>query len=78
MTSTPFGLFGCDNCLADFNGDGAPDVALGRIPAANEADLQAYLAKVGVYEKEAVPLPQAAAMMLADKTGPGSRVFLSG
>ncbi|MFZ1573726.1 MAG: C25 family cysteine peptidase, partial [Chromatiaceae bacterium] len=75
MTSTPFGLFGCDNCLVDFNGDGAPDVALGRIPAANEADLQAYLAKVDVYEKEAVPLPQAAAMLLADKSDPAAGYF---
>ena len=60
MTSTPFGLFGCDNCLADFNGDGAPDIPIGRIAAATQADIQTYLAKVDIYEKTAVPLPQAA------------------
>jgi hypothetical protein len=67
MTSTPNGLFGCDNCLVDFNGDGAPNVAIGRIPAASAADVQTYLAKVKAYEQGTITLRQAGALLLADK-----------
>jgi hypothetical protein len=75
MTSTPNGLFGCDNCLVDFDGDGAPDMAVGRIPAASVVDLQTYLAKVEAYEKGTVPLYQAGAMLLADKPDPAAGYF---
>ncbi len=75
MTSTPNGLFGCDNCLADFDGDGAPDLAIGRIPAASTADLQTYLDKVKAYEKVQVSLRQAGTLLLADKTDPAAGYF---
>jgi len=67
LTSTPYGLYGCDNCLADFDGDGAPDLAISRIPAASAADVQTYLAKVKTYEQRTVTLRQAGALFLADK-----------
>jgi autotransporter-associated beta strand protein len=44
------GLVPSDGLLADANGDGAPDVALGRIPAATPAALTAYIQKVKRYE----------------------------
>jgi hypothetical protein len=75
MTSTPNGLFGCDNCLADFDGDGAPDVAIGRIPAASAADLQTYLSKVKAYEGGTVSLSGAGVMLLADKSDPAAGYF---
>lgn len=75
MTSTPNGLFGCDNCLVDFDGDGAPDMAIGRIPAASVVDLQTYLAKVEAYEKGTVSLYQAGAMLLADKPDSAAGYF---
>jgi hypothetical protein len=75
MTSTPNGLFGCDNCLADFDGDGAPDLAIGRIPAASTTDLQTYLDKVKAYEKGQVSLRQAGTLLLADKTDPAAGYF---
>jgi hypothetical protein len=75
MTSTPNGLFGCDNCLVDFDGDGAPDMAIGRIPAASVVDLQTYLAKVKAYEKGTVSLYNAGAMLLADKPDPAAGYF---
>lgn len=75
MTSTPNGLFGCDNCLVDFDGDGAPDMAVGRIPAASVVDLQTYLAKVEAYEKGTVSLYQAGAMLLADKPDSAAGYF---
>ena len=75
MTSTPNGLFGCDNCLVDFDGDSAPDMAIGRIPAASVVDLQTYLAKVEAYEKGTVPLYNAGAMLLADKPDSAAGYF---
>ena len=75
LTSTPNGLYGCDNCLVDFDGDGAPDVAIGRIPAASAADFQAYLSKVKAYEQKAVSLRQAGALLLADKRDPEAGNF---
>ena len=75
MTSTPNGLFGCDNCLVDFDGDSAPDMAIGRIPAASVVDLQTYLAKVEAYEKGTVSLYNAGAMLLADKPRLRRRLF---
>jgi len=77
MTSTPNGLFGCDNCLADFDGDGVPDVPVGRIPAATPADLQTYLAKVSAYEATAGALDLAGAMLLADNADPAAGNFPS-
>ncbi len=75
LTSTPNGLYGCDNCLVDFDGDGAPDVAIGRIPAASATDLQTYLSKVKAYEQKAVSLRQAGALLLADKRDPEAGNF---
>lgn len=75
MTSTPNGLYGCDNCLADFDGDGAPDLAISRIPAASVADVQTYLAKVKAYEQRTVSLPQAGVLLLADKLDPKAGNF---
>lgn len=75
MTSTPNGLFGCDNCLVDFDGDGAPDMAIGRIPAASVVDLQTYFAKVEAYEKGTVSLYNAGAMLLADKPDSAAGYF---
>ncbi|MER2601747.1 MAG: C25 family cysteine peptidase, partial [Candidatus Competibacter phosphatis] len=75
MTSTPNGLFGCDNCLVDFDGDGAPDMAIGRIPAASAVDLQTYLTKVEAYEKGTVSLTQAGVMLLADKPDSAAGYF---
>ena len=75
MTSTPNGLFGCDNCLVDFDGDSAPDMAIGRIPAASVVDLQTYLVKVEAYEKGTVSLYNAGAMLLADKPDSAAGYF---
>ncbi|MCZ7568529.1 MAG: C25 family cysteine peptidase [Ardenticatenaceae bacterium] len=38
-----------DNHLADLDGDGAPDLALGRLPADSPAQLAAYVRKVEAY-----------------------------
>lgn len=70
MESTPDGLFASDNHLADVNGDGLPDFAIGRLPVVSAAELQAYVAKVAAYEATAGTGWIGQALMLADAVGP--------
>ncbi len=77
MTSTPSGLFACDSCLVDFDGDGAPDVPISRIPASTAADIQLVLDKVSAYGKSAAPLRQARLLLLADRSDPAAGSFSS-
>lgn len=46
MTSTPDGLFAADSLFTDFNGDGLPEVAIGRIPVDSAEELARYVAKL--------------------------------
>jgi hypothetical protein len=50
MVSTAWGLFAADSFYADADGDGIPDVAIGRIPVAGAGELDAYRAKLAAYE----------------------------
>ena len=51
MATTPHGLFASDNRYADIlKDDGVPELAVGRIPALSNADVQNYLAKLQAYE----------------------------
>jgi hypothetical protein len=60
------GLFPADNRFADGDGDGRPDVALGRIPVLTPAELDAYVDKILTYEGSGTPAWAANALMLAD------------
>lgn len=46
------GFYATDAWYADVNGDGFPDMAVGRIPAASYADLAGVLQKLAVYESQ--------------------------
>jgi hypothetical protein len=59
MTSTPHGLFPADNRYADFDDNGVPNVAIGRIPALTVGDVTRYVGKLGVYEGSPIPANQA-------------------
>jgi hypothetical protein len=65
MAPTPDGLFAADNRYADFNNDGTPDLAIGRIPALTNADVTNYLAKIQAYESSA-RRPANQAIVVAD------------
>jgi hypothetical protein len=75
MTATPFGLYACDGCLGDFDGDGVPEVVVSRIPAGSVADLQAYVAKLKTYEQGTTTLGAAGVLMLAGAADPNAGDF---
>jgi len=75
MTATPFGLYACDGCLGDFDGDGVPEVVVSRIPAGTGADLQAYVAKLKTYEQGTTTLGAAGVLMLAGAADPNAGDF---
>lgn len=54
MTSTPDGLFAADSLFTDFNGDGLPEVAIGRIPVDSADELAVYVAKLEANARIAV------------------------
>jgi hypothetical protein len=54
-----------DDWLADFNGDGVADLAIGRLPLRTAADADLMIGKIINYEAS-VPDPQRAALLVAD------------
>jgi len=50
LTVSHNGLFSADSLLADIDGDGLADLAIGRLPALTAADLSAMIAKIKAYE----------------------------
>ena len=70
MTSTPYGLYSSDGGYADVDGDGRPDVALGRIPAATAEEADAYIDQVIAYEAS-FGLWQRRVLLLADNDDMG-------
>lgn len=50
MVHSAGGLFPSDNRLGDVNGDGLPEMAVGRIPVLTASGLQAYIDKLTAYE----------------------------
>lgn len=65
LVDTAHGLAPSDARLADADGDGVPDVALGRIPALDEPELDAYVAKLAAAEGDAGGW-RSRALLLAD------------
>ncbi|MCG8459185.1 MAG: C25 family cysteine peptidase, partial [Holophagales bacterium] len=53
MLGTPFGLYSGDAVLGDVNGDGAAEIAVGRVPVSSSAELERYVQKLGRYESGA-------------------------
>ena len=55
MFATEFGLFCSDSLYGDINGDGLPELAVGRLPAVNAAELQRMIGKIISYEAQPAP-----------------------
>lgn len=65
-------LYPSDALFADLEGeDGAPEVALGRLPVLTPAELSAYVAKLEAYEAQGTELWQSQVLMLSDQSGAG-------
>lgn len=67
LVSTPQGVFASDSVHGDLNGDGVPEVAIGRLPVMNAAELQAQVQKIIAYESVAGGDWQKQVILSADK-----------
>ena len=68
MVRTSRAIVPSDNVLGDLDGDGVPEIAIGRVPARTEEALDAYVDKVMAYEDR---IWTAAPLLLADVPQPG-------
>ncbi len=68
MIQSQGGLFPSDNRLGDVNGDGLPEMAVGRIPVLSAAELDAYTDKIAAYEAASTQAWTANTLLLADTT----------
>ncbi len=68
MIRTPNGLFPSDNLVGDVDGDGLPEMTVGRIPVVLAAELDAYTAKIAAYEAAGGAAWNGNALFLADAT----------
>ena len=66
LVSTPAGLAPADAPLADVDGDGIAEVAVGRIPAITAEEFAAYVDKVEAFESAPGGDWQSSALMIAD------------
>ncbi|HTQ78734.1 MAG TPA: C25 family cysteine peptidase, partial [Thermoanaerobaculia bacterium] len=66
------GIYPSDATLADGNGDGLPDLAVGRIPAHSAAELNSYIDKLIAYETGADGGWTGSAVALADAPDQGA------
>lgn len=70
MLETELSETASDNWLADFDEDGRPEMALGRLPADNAAELGSVVRKIVDYEREPFPgLWKSNALFAADEQG---------
>lgn len=66
------GLCAADGLLADVDGDGQPDLALGRLPAQTPEDLAVMIAKIQAYEAQFGADWQNELVLVADATDSGN------
>ncbi|HYU33540.1 MAG TPA: C25 family cysteine peptidase [Thermoanaerobaculia bacterium] len=74
MVQSAGGLFPSDNRLGDVNGDGLPEMAVGRIPVLTASELQGYVDKLTAYETGA-PVDWARHVLLLSDSPDQGTVF---
>lgn len=67
MTSSPYGLYACDACLADGDEDGVPELAVGRLPVASGSEIAAFVDKLRAYETGSALDANGTVLLLADR-----------
>jgi uncharacterized repeat protein (TIGR01451 family) len=75
LMATHDGIFAADGLLADADGDGVPDLPVGRLPALTEADLAAMIAKIKAYEQGFGEDWQGEWVLASDATDPKAGEF---
>lgn len=65
MVRTPYGLFASDIAFGDLDGDSAPEIAIGRLPARSVAELTGLIQKIVSYESKGRRWPPVA-LLVAD------------
>ncbi|MGH9465648.1 MAG: C25 family cysteine peptidase, partial [Thermoanaerobaculia bacterium] len=66
LVRTPYGLYSADGAYGDVDGDGVPDLPVGRVPAKTVAEAAAYAAKVVAYETQSESAWLGSTVLLAD------------
>jgi hypothetical protein len=69
---TPFGAAASDNGYGDSNGDGIPEVVVGRLPVLSAAELDAVTDKIAVYEDGIRSSLDNGLLLVADQSDGGS------
>ncbi len=68
---SPRGVFSADSKLGDLDGDGVPEVAVGRLPAKNASELSVMVSSIVLYEADFESDWQKALVFAADVREPG-------
>jgi hypothetical protein len=71
MVSTPFGVFASDSLLGDVNGDGLPEVAVGRLSGLTTNDINGVIDKIMAYERLSPPTAPRAVLIADVPDGAG-------
>jgi hypothetical protein len=70
LVATDEGIAPADAELADFDADGVPALAIGRIPAVTREEMRAYVDKLAAYESEPAGAWSGRALLIADDPDP--------
>lgn len=66
MASSPDGLYASDNRFGDVDGDGWPEIIVGRIPVLTEEEMSGYVDKLARFEDSSMSLWSDRVLMVAD------------
>lgn len=73
LVKTPDGMFESDGWFTDMNNDMVPEIAIGRLPAATDAELQVMVDRIIAYENSPTEAWLDNALLLADVNDEGGK-----